>query len=81
MADECEIASEVSDRWLAGAIAYATSAVPGGKLTPKGRCHWCDEKLEGELEGQIFCPPPDEHTPGCRDDWQKHEAARKRNGL
>ncbi len=80
MADDCEIAEEITSRWLAGAIASARVAAPGAKLVPKGRCHWCDEKLPEELEDLVFCPPPEPGVPGCRDDWQAHQDRVKRAG-
>lgn len=77
MADDCEIAEEVTARWLAGAIASARVAAPGAKLVPNGRCHWCEEEI---ADGLVFCLPPEPGSPGCRDDWQAHQERLKRAG-
>ena len=38
---------------------------------PCGECHYCGEPLN---DGRRFCDAD------CRDDWQKRQAAQKRNG-
>lgn len=38
---------------------------------PTGACHWCSELLG---HGEIFC------CIECRDDWQRTQDAKRRNG-
>lgn len=76
MADDCEIASDVTERWLAGAIAKAAVPAPKDVFVPNGKCRWCQDPVG---EGLSFCPAP-EGTTGCRDDWQAHQDRLKRAG-
>lgn len=61
MADDCEIASDVTERWLAGAIAKAAVPAPKDVFVPNGKCRWCHDPVG---EGLSFCPAP-AGTTGC----------------
>jgi hypothetical protein len=76
MADDCEISSEVSERWLAGRIAVALEQKPKDTFVPNGKCRWCLERVD---EGLSFCPSEAGET-GCRDDWQADQERKKRAG-
>lgn len=76
MADDCEVAQENTDRWLAGAIAAAAVAKPEHKFVPNGKCRWCGDDVD---DGFAFCPTlPGES--GCRDDWEADCKRRDRAG-
>lgn len=66
--DEADRASLEEERALREAT-YRASRTP--HLKPTGVCHWCDEPVE---ENRIFCDRD------CREDWERAEAARERNG-
>lgn len=76
MADDCEISSEVSERWLAGRIAAALEQKPKDMFVPNGKCRWCLDPVD---EGLSFCPSVAGET-GCRDDWQADQERKKRAG-
>ncbi len=44
-------------------------------VIPCGACHYCGEPLPA---GMLFCPPIIEGS--CRDDWEREQAAKIRNG-
>lgn len=76
MADDCEVASEITDRWLAGAIAAASVPKPKDVFVPNGKCRWCGDDVGA---GISFCPTlPGEI--GCRDDWEADRKRRDRSG-
>lgn len=76
MADDCEIASEISERWLASALAAAAVPEPGDVFVPNGQCRWCKDPVD---DGLSFCPTPEGET-GCRDDWLADQERKKRAG-
>lgn len=76
MADDCEISSEVTDRWLAGRIAAAMAPPPKDMFAPNGRCRWCLEKV---ADGLTFCPAEDGDD-GCEGDWKRDQVIRQRTG-
>lgn len=65
MADELDRAAEYEERARAAALSHRMP-VPAHT----GRCLNCDEPAEG-----AFC------NAGCREDYERHERARARNGL
>lgn len=68
MADEADM---TADRMEAEeAFRRKQRLVPPKQLQPVGACHWCEEILDDHT---IFCDN------NCRDDWQKDDAANKRN--
>ncbi len=50
MADDCEISSEVSERWLAGRIAAALEQKPKDMFVPNGKCRWCRDDWQADQE-------------------------------
>ena len=67
LADQAE-AAEQRHRDAALAVRQPT-------LLPCGRCYWCDDPVHG---GALFCLP--DAGGACRDDWQREQDARRRNG-
>lgn len=68
MADWTDNASETTEFFEKVALQNIKQVVP---LQPKGACHNCDFKLEAE---HLFCDAD------CRDDWEREQAAKRRNG-
>jgi len=66
MADEADMAKELEELALKHALAHRKE---GANLPARGLCYNCDEPVDA---GRLFC---DE---ACRDDWQKRDAAKKR---
>jgi len=58
----------ISDPLRSANLIHAHAAV---KSNTDCRCHFCDETLQPEI---LFC------NDDCRDDYEKEEAARARNG-
>jgi len=68
MSDHADIAdSRIFATVSAGLAAVRRRPV----LLPDCHCHFCDETLQPEI---LFC------NDDCRDDYEKEEAARARNG-
>lgn len=76
MADDCEAASEIADRWLANQIAAAMVPPPKDLFVPNGKCRWCKDPVDDDLS---FCPNESDE-PGCQDDWQADQDRKKRAG-
>lgn len=68
MADEADLAKDLEEFALKQALAHRKGG--GVNLAPRGLCYNCDEPLK---EKKPFC---DE---ACRDDWEKQQAAKRRN--
>lgn len=68
MADFGDEASVINEAHLAASIAAQKQRAV--KLHPKGRCHYCDEKLDPQSKNIIFCDID------CRDDYE-HMMKRK----
>lgn len=61
-----------ADQRITAAVQSALNQVrKATKLHSDGRCHFCDEAVPNAL---LFC------NTDCRDDHEKHEAARQRAG-
>lgn len=67
--DELERASALEEMERETALAKVRSQL-GPRMQPLGKCYFCEEE---DIEG-LFCDNE------CRDMWQKHEDARRRNG-
>lgn len=65
--DEFDMASELEERQREAALARSRI---GKILHPKGECHWCAAPVD-----RLFCIGVD-----CRDDWERADRARERNG-
>ncbi len=88
MADPCEVASDVTERWLSSAIKFAATPKPKELFVPNGKCRWCLEPL-APLDPQdpletldpvaSFCPTMPGET-GCRDDWEADQKRKERIG-
>jgi hypothetical protein len=74
MADEADHAHELEQLALSEALARRK---PDSRLTPRGSCHNCGEKLaprkgpKGLEHVQIFCDKD------CADDWETMQNARR----
>ena len=53
-------------------LALAAQAAHKPALVPNGRCYYCDARVGADAE---FCDGD------CRDDYERIEAARVRNGV
>lgn len=79
MADDCELSSEVADRWLAAQIKATMEAQPSqpkDMFVPNGKCRWCKDPVN---EGLSFCPSEPGES-GCHDDWKSDQDRKKRAG-
>lgn len=68
MADWTDNASETTEFFEKVALQNIKQVVP---LQAKGACYNCDSKLAPE---NLFCDAD------CRDDWEREQAAKRRNG-
>lgn len=68
MSDIADASDKLIETFIASAIAHARGK-QGMKAT--GECRFCDEAIGS---GKLFC------NIECRDDYQKSQAAMKRNG-
>lgn len=69
--DEIDIGNEQAERILEVERTQRKPVLPH-----TGTCHNCFEPIVGN---ELFCPSaPGEE--GCRDDWQRREDAKRRNG-
>jgi hypothetical protein len=75
--DEADIGNEQAALILAKELQAREEDARIHKLLPLGTCHNCFSPVDGNL---IFCPPDSPEDGGCRDDWQKREDAKLRNG-
>lgn len=66
MSDAADMAEVIEQIKRDDALAYRKEAGPA----PCGRCHFCDAPV---APGLPFCDSE------CRDDWQKHMDALRRN--
>ncbi len=64
--DELDRAQEREEEMRADALAQRRPV-----LAACGACHYCDEPLPA---GRLFCDAD------CRDEWQRLDDARRRNG-
>jgi hypothetical protein len=69
MPDEGDISQELEAHALAVALENVKHSTIS--LSPRGKCHNCDEQV---VNPQLFC----DHL--CRDDYDRRQAAAKRNG-
>lgn len=69
---EMELEEELRQRRIEEA-RQAASQPP-----PSGFCLYCGDPVG---EDRHFCPPEEEGLPGCRDDYEVWQAAKRRNGL
>ncbi|WP_299310590.1 hypothetical protein [uncultured Halomonas sp.] len=69
---EMELEEELRQRRIAEARQAA--ALPA----PSGRCLYCSDPV---APGLHFCPVEEPGLPGCRDDYEMEQAAKRRNGL
>jgi len=60
--------ADIADNRIFATVSAGLAAV---RRLPDCRCHFCDETLQPEI---LFC------NDDCRDDYEKEEAARARNG-
>jgi hypothetical protein len=65
--DDTDRASEREEQARKDALALRMPA-----MKPIGRCYWCDSDTHGNA---LFC------SIDCRDDYQKAQDAKKRNGV
>lgn len=72
MADEIDRAQEIEEKQRAQALLLRKP-----ELVACGFCHWCGEQVK---TGALFCEPLTPNDAGCRDDWQRDQDAKKRNG-
>lgn len=71
--DIADMAEAAEQRFRDAALAASRSKAQ--HLAPCGRCYWCDETIQA---GTLFCRP--DVGGSCRDDYEREQAARRRNG-
>ena len=67
--DDIDRAQEREQQLREDALAEHMHLAQRSHLIPCGECYWCSEPVS---HGRIFCDF------GCRDDWERDLAARKR---
>ena len=71
MPDDIDRAQEREQQIRDAALADQAHRARHRELIPCGHCHRCDEPVRGDA---LFC------NSYCRDDWERDQAARRRNG-
>jgi len=55
----------------------AEARLAAARPPANGRCLYCGDPVAPDRH---FCPPEAPDLPGCRDDYEAEQAARRRNG-
>ncbi len=79
MPDDIDRAQDREQQMRADALAEQAHRAQQMRLIPCGACLYCGESVR---PGALFCEPLDHHRPheSCRADFEREQAARKRNG-
>lgn len=68
---EMELEADLRQRRIDAARAQAA------KPAPNGLCLYCGDPVDPDVH---FCAPETPGEPGCRDDYEREQAALRRNG-
>ena len=79
MPDDIDRAQDREQQMRADALAEQAHRSQQMRLIPCGACLYCGDPVR---PGVLFCEPLDHHRPdeSCRADFEREQAARKRNG-
>lgn len=77
MADIFDQAQERDEQFREASIARTRQNAPGSTIRLGMVCRYCGERLS---EPGLFCAVPEGSSWGCRDDWEREERAKRRNG-